>query len=116
VNRDLAQVAAVALAVLEPGGVLAFATNSTKVSVAELDRALGEGAAAARADLRVFQRIGLPPDYPVGARFPRGQLPQAGPRRPSLESWRRKSRRLTRRAKRSGSLLLPDPADKPGVA
>lgn len=72
VTRDLAQVATVALTVLEPGGVLAFATNSTKVSVAELDRALGEGAAAARADLRVFQRIGLPPDFPVAPGFPEG--------------------------------------------
>ncbi|HET6146196.1 MAG TPA: class I SAM-dependent rRNA methyltransferase [Polyangia bacterium] len=72
VTRDLAQVASVALTVLEPGGVLAFATNSTKVSVAELDRALGEGAAAARADLRVFQRIGLPPDFPVAPGFPEG--------------------------------------------
>jgi len=72
VTRDLAQVAAVALPVLEPGGILAFATNSTKVSVADLDRALGEGAGMARADLRVFQRVGLPADYPVNPGFPEG--------------------------------------------
>jgi 23S rRNA (cytosine1962-C5)-methyltransferase len=72
VTRDLAQLAATALPVLEPGGVLAFATNSTKVSAAELDRALGEGAAMARADLRVFQRLGLPPDFPVAPGFPEG--------------------------------------------
>lgn len=72
VTRDLAQMAAVALQVLEPGGVLAFATNSTKVSAADLDRALGEGAASARADLRIFQRIGLPPDFPVAPGFPEG--------------------------------------------
>jgi 23S rRNA (cytosine1962-C5)-methyltransferase len=71
-NRDLAQVATAALAVLDPGGILAFATNSTKVSAADLDRALGEGAAAARADLRIFQRIGLPPDFPVTPGFPEG--------------------------------------------
>jgi len=58
--------------VLEPGGILAFATNSTKVSVADLDRALGEGAGMARADLRVFQRVGLPADYPVNPGFPEG--------------------------------------------
>jgi 23S rRNA (cytosine1962-C5)-methyltransferase len=72
VTRDLAQVAAVALPVLEPGGILVFATNSTKVSAAELDRALGDGAAAARVDLRVFQRVGLPPDFPVAPGFPEG--------------------------------------------
>ena len=72
VTRDLAQVAAAALPVLEPGGILTFATNSTKVSVADLDRALGDGAAMARADLRVFQRVGLPADYPVAPGFPEG--------------------------------------------
>jgi 23S rRNA G2069 N7-methylase RlmK/C1962 C5-methylase RlmI len=58
--------------VLEPGGLLAFATNSTKVSAAELDRAMGDGAALARADLRIVQRVGLPPDYPVAPGFPEG--------------------------------------------
>jgi 23S rRNA (cytosine1962-C5)-methyltransferase len=72
VTRDLAQVAGAALPVLEPGGILAFATNSTKVSAADLDRALGDGAAMARADLRVFQRVGLPSDYPVAPGFPEG--------------------------------------------
>jgi 23S rRNA (cytosine1962-C5)-methyltransferase len=72
VTRDLAQVAAVALPVLEPGGILVFATNSTKVSAADLDRALGDGAAMARADLRVFQRVGLPADYPIAPGFPEG--------------------------------------------
>jgi 23S rRNA (cytosine1962-C5)-methyltransferase len=72
VTRDLAQVAAAALPVLEPGGFLTFATNSIKVSVADLDRALGDGAAMARADLRVFQRVGLPADYPVAPGFPEG--------------------------------------------
>ena len=72
VTRNLAQVAAVALPVLEPGGILAFATNSTKVSAADLDRALGDGAAMARTDLRVFQRVGLPADYPVAPGFPEG--------------------------------------------
>jgi len=72
VTRDLAQVAAVALPVLEPGGILVFATNSTKVSAADLDRALGDGAGIARTDLRVFQRVGLPADYPVAPGFPEG--------------------------------------------
>jgi 23S rRNA (cytosine1962-C5)-methyltransferase len=71
-TRDLAPVAAAALAVLDPGGLLVFATNSSKVSGADLDRSLGEGAAAARADVRIVQRIGLPPDYPVAPGFHEG--------------------------------------------
>jgi 23S rRNA G2069 N7-methylase RlmK/C1962 C5-methylase RlmI len=70
--KDLALMTTLSLGVLDPGGLLVFATNSTKVSVADLDRALGEGAAAARADLRIFQRVGQPPDYPVAPGFPEG--------------------------------------------
>jgi len=72
VTRDLGPLGAGCLSVLEPGGLLVFATNSTKVSAADLDRALGEAAALARADLRVVGRIGLPPDYPVAPGFPEG--------------------------------------------
>jgi len=72
VTKDLGSVATAALSVLEPGGLLVFATNSTKVSSAELDRALGEGAADSRAELRIIQRVGLPADYPVAPGFPEG--------------------------------------------
>jgi 23S rRNA (cytosine1962-C5)-methyltransferase len=72
VARDLAQLAADSARVLAPSGLLVFATNSTKVSSAELDRALGEGSAAAAADLRVIERVGLPPDFPVAPGFPEG--------------------------------------------
>jgi 23S rRNA (cytosine1962-C5)-methyltransferase len=72
VARDLAPLAATCLSVLEPGGLLVFATNSTKVSAPDFDRALGEGAALAGADLRVVERIPLPPDYPVAPGFPEG--------------------------------------------
>lgn len=72
VARDLAQLAAASAAVLAPGGFLVFATNSTKVSAAEVDRALGEGGASAGADLRIIERVGLPPDYPVAPGFPEG--------------------------------------------
>lgn len=72
VAKDLAHVAGACLSVLEPGGTLVFATNSTKVSSLELDRALGEGAADQRADLRIVQRVGLPPDFPVAPGFPEG--------------------------------------------
>jgi 23S rRNA (cytosine1962-C5)-methyltransferase len=72
VASDLAELAAGCLAVLEPGGLLAFSSNSTKLSAPELDRALAEGAAHQRADLRIVERHGLPPDYPVAPGFPEG--------------------------------------------
>jgi 23S rRNA (cytosine1962-C5)-methyltransferase len=72
VGKDLAKLASVSAAVLEPGGLLAFATNSTKVSSLDLDRAMGEGASEAHAELRIIERVGLPPDYPVAPGFPEG--------------------------------------------
>jgi 23S rRNA (cytosine1962-C5)-methyltransferase len=72
VARDLAKLAAACVSVLAPGGFLVFATNSTKISAIELDRAMGEGGAAAQAELRIIERVGLPPDYPVAPGFPEG--------------------------------------------
>jgi 23S rRNA (cytosine1962-C5)-methyltransferase len=72
VGKDLARLAAATTAVLESGGLLAFATNSTKVSAQDLDRALGEGAADSQAELRIVERVGLPADYPVAPGFPEG--------------------------------------------
>ena len=72
VARDLAKLAAASTAVLVPGGTLVLASNSTKLSAADLDRALGEGGADARAELRIIERVGLPPDFPVAPGFPEG--------------------------------------------
>jgi 23S rRNA (cytosine1962-C5)-methyltransferase len=72
VGKDLARLAAASLSVLEPGGLLAFASNSAKLTAADVDRALAEGAAASHADLRIVERVGLPPDYPVAPGFPEG--------------------------------------------
>jgi 23S rRNA (cytosine1962-C5)-methyltransferase len=72
VTRDLAQLATTCLSVLEPGGLLVFATNSVKVPALDFDRALGDGAADAGADLRVIGRVAMPPDYPVAPGFPEG--------------------------------------------
>jgi len=53
--------ASTCLSVLEPGGLLVFATNSTKVAALEFDRALGEGARARRAPTcRVIERVPMP--------------------------------------------------------
>jgi 23S rRNA (cytosine1962-C5)-methyltransferase len=72
VTRDLAPLAAACLRVLEPGGVLALSTNSTKLAAADVDRALAEGAWLARCGALVVERRGLPPDYPVAPGFPEG--------------------------------------------
>jgi 23S rRNA (cytosine1962-C5)-methyltransferase len=72
VARDLGPLAATCLSVLEPGGLLVFATNSTKVPALDFDRALGEGGALAGADLRVVERVSMPVDYPVAPGFPEG--------------------------------------------
>ncbi|HEY4184247.1 MAG TPA: class I SAM-dependent rRNA methyltransferase [Polyangia bacterium] len=71
-GKDLAKLAYTAAGVLDSGGLLAFATNSSKISSLELDRAMAEGAAERRADLRIIERVGLPPDYPVAPGFPEG--------------------------------------------
>jgi 23S rRNA (cytosine1962-C5)-methyltransferase len=72
VARDLAHLAAASARVLVAGGFLVFATNSTKLSAADVDRALGEGGAHAAAELRIVERVGLPPDFPVAPGFPEG--------------------------------------------
>ena len=48
VTRNLGHLAAACLRVLEPGGLLAFSTNASKLSGADVERALAEGATEAR--------------------------------------------------------------------
>jgi 23S rRNA (cytosine1962-C5)-methyltransferase len=71
-TADLGRLAGQCAAVLAPGGLLAFATNAARLSAADVDRAMAEGAAATGHDLRVFERWGLPPDFPVHPGFPEG--------------------------------------------
>jgi 23S rRNA (cytosine1962-C5)-methyltransferase len=70
--KDLAELAGAAGAVLEPGGLLAFANNSARLSAADVDRALAEGAAGRGFELRVVERYGLPADFPVHPGFAEG--------------------------------------------
>jgi 23S rRNA (cytosine1962-C5)-methyltransferase len=72
VTSDLAKLASASATVLEPGGLLAFASNAAKLALADVDRAIAEGSAHARCDLRVVERHGLPPDFPVNPGFPEG--------------------------------------------
>jgi 23S rRNA (cytosine1962-C5)-methyltransferase len=71
-TADLAQLARAACAVLVPSGYLAFATNTVKLTSQDMDRAMAEGAMDARCELRVVERHGLPPDFPVSPGFPEG--------------------------------------------
>jgi 23S rRNA (cytosine1962-C5)-methyltransferase len=71
-TSDLGQLAAAAAAVLVPGGLLAFATNAAKLSPAEVDRALAEGASSTGHELRIIERHALPADFPVNPGFPEG--------------------------------------------
>jgi 23S rRNA (cytosine1962-C5)-methyltransferase len=72
VAKDLARLASAAIGVLDAGGLLAFATNSAKLTALDLDRALAEGAAARHCEVLIVERVGLPPDYPVAPGFPEG--------------------------------------------
>ena len=72
VTRDLGHLAAACLRVLEPGGLLAFSTNATKLSPSDVERALAEGATEARVPALIVGRVGLPPDYPVAPGFAEG--------------------------------------------
>ncbi len=60
--RDLIQAA---LAVAAPNGLMACVSNTHKVSWDELDRTIGEAAGNSGRYVRVIQRLGLPPDFPV---------------------------------------------------
>jgi 23S rRNA (cytosine1962-C5)-methyltransferase len=71
-SADLGQLAGAAARVLTPGGFLALATNAVKLSAADVDRALAEGAALSGQQLRIVERHGLPPDFPVSPGFPEG--------------------------------------------
>jgi len=72
VARDLVGLAGASASVVAPGGLLVLASNSTKLSSADLDRALAEGAAGARAEMRIVGRVGQPPDFPIAPGFPEG--------------------------------------------
>jgi 23S rRNA (cytosine1962-C5)-methyltransferase len=71
-TMDLGHLAAAAARVLTPGGFLALATNATKLSALDVDRALAEGGAESGHDLRIVERCGLPPDFPVSPGFSEG--------------------------------------------
>ncbi len=70
--KDYAELVTAVLGVTAPGALLACASNTAKLSAEEFDRALAQGAAAARVQVRVVERRGLPADFPVVPGFPEG--------------------------------------------
>jgi 23S rRNA (cytosine1962-C5)-methyltransferase len=72
VTRDLSTLAGACLRVLEPNGLLALSSNSARLTAADMDRALAEGAMLSQCEALVIERHGLPPDYPVAPGFPEG--------------------------------------------
>lgn len=72
VANDYAELVEAALAVAAPGALMACVSNTMKVPADELDRAIGEGSYRARRIVRVVERRGLPPDFPVAAGYSEG--------------------------------------------
>lgn len=71
-TRDYAELVADCLRVLEPGGLLAAASSTHKMSHAEFDAALADGAYTMGTSLQVIERVSLPVDFPVVPGFPDG--------------------------------------------
>jgi 23S rRNA (cytosine1962-C5)-methyltransferase len=72
VQKDYRELVEGCLAVAAPGSLLAAVSNTLKISAEEIDRAIGDAAARARRQVRVVERRGLPPDFPVPAGFLEG--------------------------------------------
>src|SRR5690242_13089265 len=70
--RDYSELITAALDVLAPGGLLVAASSTHKMTPDEFERALAEGAMAARTRLQVIDRRTLPPDFPTLPGFPEG--------------------------------------------
>jgi 23S rRNA (cytosine1962-C5)-methyltransferase len=72
VQKDYRELCEACLAVAAPGALLAAVSNTLKISAEEIDRAIGDAAARACRYVRVVERRGLPPDFPVPAGFSEG--------------------------------------------
>ncbi|HUH01429.1 MAG TPA: class I SAM-dependent rRNA methyltransferase [Kofleriaceae bacterium] len=70
--KDYNELVAASLSVLQPGGVLAAASATHKMSLDEFELALAEGAMQANTNLRIVDRRWLPPDFPGAPAFPEG--------------------------------------------
>jgi 23S rRNA (cytosine1962-C5)-methyltransferase len=71
-TRDYSELVAACVEVLAPQGLLVAASSTHKLNLMEYEQALAEGALLARAQLRIIDRRGLPPDFPTVPGFPEG--------------------------------------------
>ncbi|HEY0252671.1 MAG TPA: class I SAM-dependent rRNA methyltransferase, partial [Kofleriaceae bacterium] len=70
--RDYAELIAAALDVTEPGGLIAAASSTHKMTAQEFEQSLAEGALTARTRLQIIDRRPLPSDFPTLPGFPEG--------------------------------------------
>jgi 23S rRNA (cytosine1962-C5)-methyltransferase len=70
--QDYRDLVAASLGVLVPGGLLAAASSTHKISHEAFDGMLAEGGARAQTPLRILERAWLPPDFCVSPGFPEG--------------------------------------------
>ena len=70
--RDYAELIAASLDVLVPGGLLACASSTHKMSALDFELALADGAQLANTQLQIVDRRSLPPDFPTLPGFPEG--------------------------------------------
>lgn len=68
--RDYAELIGASLEVLVPGGLLIAASSTHKMSLADFELALADGAAMAGTRLQIIDRRSLPPDFPTLPGFP----------------------------------------------
>jgi 23S rRNA (cytosine1962-C5)-methyltransferase len=68
--RDFAELVTASLEVLAPGGLLIAASSTHKMSSAEFELALADGAMHAGTRLQIVDRRSLPPDFPTVPGFP----------------------------------------------
>jgi 23S rRNA (cytosine1962-C5)-methyltransferase len=68
--RDYSELITAALDVLAPGGLLAAASSTHKMTSDEFERALADGAMDAGTRLQIVDRRPLPPDFPTVPGFP----------------------------------------------
>jgi 23S rRNA (cytosine1962-C5)-methyltransferase len=68
--RDYSELITASLDVLAPGGLLAAASSTHKMTSDEFERALADGAMAAGTRLQIIDRRPLPPDFPTVPGFP----------------------------------------------
>jgi 23S rRNA (cytosine1962-C5)-methyltransferase len=70
--KDFGELVDHALRVLAPGGLIAAASSTHKLSQVDFDLALADGAVRAGTALRIVERCCLPVDFPVAPGFPEG--------------------------------------------